>query len=131
VFHRFDWYREIKRDRLFTEDEYRRFYAAIVHHRTKGERSPKRLALFELLLASGLRLREAMFLQYNSGGRKATNYIDKELTLLVFQRHKTWRKSGTKRVPVTPEIQEVLDRCAEFRASGNPRVFHQIGNATN
>jgi integrase len=95
LFHRFDWYREIKRDRLFTEDEYRRFYAAIVHHRTKDDLSPKRLALFELLLVSGLRLREAMFLQYDSGGRKDTNYIGKEANLLVFQRHKTWRKSGT------------------------------------
>jgi hypothetical protein len=52
VCHRFDWYREIIRDRLFTEDEYRRFHAAIVHHRTKGDRGPKRLALVELLLAA-------------------------------------------------------------------------------
>jgi hypothetical protein len=67
--------------------------------------------------------------QYDTGGRKDTNYIDKEGNLLVLHRHKTWRKSGTKRVPVTPEIREVLDRCAEFHVSGKSVRF-SIRSAT-
>ena len=52
-----------------------------------------------------------MFLQYNSGGRKATNYIDKELSLVVFQRHKTW--------PTPQDLAQIRYEACPCH-SGNP-----------
>jgi integrase len=126
LFHKFDWYKERKRERAFTDQEYAAFAQAIRLHRERGDLNAKHLTLFELLMFIGGRLRESMFLRYTSGDRNDTNYVrytGETPVEVILQRHKTWEDSGVKIIPVTPEIACILARCKEFRVVGNDFVF--------
>jgi integrase len=123
LFKRFPFYKDIKRERTLDGSEYQRIAGAIQHHRKVGDLNDKQMTLIELLMVSGIRMREGRLLRYDHGGRNDTNYIDPDRKEIVLQRHKTWQKVGTKYVPITTEIRSVLDHAARYRVIGNPHVF--------
>lgn len=123
LFKRFPFYKEIKRERTLDGSEYHRIARAIQYHREVGDLNDKQMTLIELLMVSGIRMREGRLLRYEHGGRDDTNYIDAERKEIILQRHKTWRDVGDKHVPITPEIKAVLDHAARYRVVGNPYVF--------
>jgi hypothetical protein len=55
-----------------------------------------------------LRVRVSMFPRYERGGRDDSNYIGADAKEIVLQRHMTWKKIGTKRVPITTERRDYL-----------------------
>jgi integrase len=85
LFWKFGYYKENKRKRRLTNDEYWRFYRAIQTHRERGDLNAKHLDLFELLLTAGLRLREGMFFRYDRAGRTIRTLSTRKRNCLSFR----------------------------------------------
>jgi integrase len=78
----------------------------------------------------GLRKEEGLSLRYDRDARgqktvqnEADNFVDRAAGVFVFRRHKTWRKKGTKFIPISNEIATLLDRIAESRKTSSPYLF--------
>ena len=102
-------YKEGKRERFLTEEEYRRIGRELCTLEARGGMSARAAAALWLLMLTGCRLKEILTLRWDDVDRGAG-----ELRL----RH---AKTGARMVPLTPTAEEVLSRVA--RVPGNPWVF--------
>jgi integrase len=71
--------------------------------------SPVAIAAIRLLLFSGMRKGEVLGLKWAE--------IDSQRREIVLTEHKTSRKTGVKRVPLTPEVESVLETAKRWRTS--------------
>ena len=102
-------YREHRRDRFLTAEEYRRVGEVLNEAEADGSAMPSAIAALRLLLLTGCRKNEIVTLRWDDIDRTAG-----ELRL-------SETKTGTRRVPLTPAVEWVLDRIP--RIEGNPWVF--------
>lgn len=100
------------RERFLTGDEMARLGAALEARR---EQSPHMVAAIELALFTGMRRGEILDLRWED--------VREDERTIVLTRHKTYRKTGTKRVPLNDPAIEVLHRAKVWRREGNPFVF--------
>jgi integrase len=100
------------RERFLTADEMARLGAALDARR---EQSPHMVAVIELALFTGMRRGEILDLRWED--------VREDERTIVLTRHKTHRKTGTKRVPLNDPALEVLKRANGWRREGNPFVF--------
>ena len=102
-------YREHRRDRFLTAEEYRRVGEVLDEAEADGSAMPSAIAAIRLLLLTGCRKNEIVTLRWDDIDRTAG-----ELRL-------SDAKSGPRRVPLTPAVEWVLDRVP--RIKDNPWVF--------
>ena len=102
-------YREHRRDRFLTAEEYRRVGEVLDEAEADGSAMPSAIAAIRLLLLTGCRKNEIVTLRWDDIDRTAG-----ELRL-------SDAKSGPRRVPLTPAVEWVLDRVP--RIEDNPWVF--------
>ena len=102
-------YREKRRERFLTADEYRRLGDALDAAQADGSTMPSAIAAIRLLLLTGCRKNEIVTLRWDDVDRGA-----RELRL-------SDTKTGPRRVPLTPAVEWVLDRIP--RVEGNPWVI--------
>lgn len=101
-----------KRERYLTADEAARLGEVLNAWEKRG---PVWVAVIRVALFSGMRKGEALALRWDD--------IDVEHGVIRLKVHKTARQTGTKSVPLTEPLREVLARAAEWRRPGNPYVF--------
>ena len=102
-------YKQHRRERFLTVEEYRRLGAVLKEAETDGSFLPAAVAAMRLLLLTGCRKNEIVTLRWDDIDRTA-----QEIQLRD-------SKTGTRRVPLTPAIEWVLARIA--RIEGNPWVI--------
>ena len=102
-------YREHRRDRFLTPEEYRRVGEVLDEAEADGSAMPSAIAAIRLLLLTGCRKNEIVTLRWDDIDRTAG-----ELRL-------SDAKSGPRRVPLTPAVEWVLGRIP--RVEDNPWVF--------
>ena len=102
-------YKEGKRERFLTEDEYRRVGRELCALEARGERSARAAAALRLLMLTGCRLMEVLTLRWDDVDWRAG-----ELRLRD-------AKTGARLVPLTPTAATVLKGIA--CVPGNPWVF--------
>ena len=102
-------YKEGKRERFLTPEEYRRVGRELCALELEGELRARAAAALRLLMLTGCRLREILTLRWDDVGRRAG-----ELRLRD-------AKTGARMVPLTPTAAKVLDGIV--RVPGNPWVF--------
>ena len=102
-------YREGKRERFLTEEEYRRVGRELCVLEAGGERSARAAVALRLLMLTGCRLMEVLTLRWDDVDWRAG-----ELRLRD-------AKTGARMVPLTPTAAAVLEDVA--RVPGNPWVF--------
>ena len=102
-------YREGKRERFLSAEEYRRVGRSLAELEAEGRVAAPAAAALRLLMLTGCRRTEVLTLRWDDVDRTAG-----ELRL----RH---AKSGARMVPLTPTAAAVLDGIA--RVPGNPWVF--------
>ena len=102
-------YREHRRDRFLTPEEYRRVGEALDEAEADGSAMPSAIAAIRLLLLTGCRKNEIVTLRWDDIDRTAG-----ELRL-------SDAKTGPRRVPLTPAVEWVLGRIP--RVEDNPWVF--------
>lgn len=98
-------YKEGRRERFLTQDEYRRVGQALRKLEAEGPVSARATAALRLLLLTGCRLGEIQTLRWSDVDRKAG-----ELRL----RHS---KTGARMVPLTPAVLRVLGEIKRIRRS--------------
>jgi integrase len=132
-----------RRERFLSEVELARLGAALRRAETEGlppapqERGsyrdpdralvpayPAAVAAIRLLLLTGMRRGEVLDLRWTD--------LDPERGEIVLRRHKTARRTGEKRIPVTPEVSEVLGAARAWRTSvfvfpGHKPGAHLVG----
>ena len=102
-------YREGKRERFLTPEEYRRVGRSLAELEAEGRVTAHAAAALRLLMLTGCRRTEILTLRWDDVDRKS-----EELRL----RH---AKTGARMVPLTPTAVAVVAGIA--RVSGNPWVF--------
>jgi len=102
-------YKERKRERFLTVDEYRHLGAALTEAEATGTVSCHAVAAFRLLMLTGCRLTEILTLRWDDVDRTAG-----ELRLRV-------GKTGARKVALTPMAERVLASIP--RIPGNPWVI--------
>ena len=102
-------YKEGKRERFLTAEEYRRIGSALCELEARGGAAARAAAALRLLLLTGCRLGEVLTLGWDDVDRKAG-----ELRLRD-------AKTGARMVPLTPTAAEVLAGVARVRRG--PWVF--------
>ena len=108
-------YKEKKRERFLTRDEYRRLGQALVEAEMEAEAgiegaaSPYAIAALRLLMLTGCRLNEILTLRWDDIDRTAGEFRLRD------------GKTGARMVPLTPTAETVLAGIA--RARGNPWVI--------
>ncbi|MBL6080553.1 tyrosine-type recombinase/integrase [Belnapia sp. T18] len=83
-------------------------------------RAPHWVAAIELSLQTGMRKGEVLSLRWNA--------VKDETGCIVLREHKTARKSGEKRIPLTKPVRLVLLRCAEWRRPESEFVFPSVAH---
>ena len=101
-------YKEGKRERFLTREEYRRLGAALAGAEADGSAWPPAIAALRLLMLTGCRLNEILTLRWDDVDRAAGEFRLRD------------GKTGARMVPLTPTAEAVLDGIA--RAPGNPWV---------
>ena len=108
-------YKERKRERFLTRDEYRRLGMALVEAELEAEAgvegavSPYAIAALRLLMLTGCRLNEILTLRWDDIDRTAGEFRLRD------------GKTGARMVPLTPTAETVLAGIA--RVPGNPWVI--------
>ena len=102
-------YRESRRERFLTAEEYRRVGAALDEAEAKGWLMASAVAAIRLLLLTGCRKNEIATLKWDDIDRTA-----REIRI-------SDAKTGPRRVPLTPAVEWVLGRIP--REDGNPWVI--------
>ena len=102
-------YRESRRERFLTPEEYRRLGRVLEEAEADGSTIPSAIAAIRLLLLTGCRKNEIVTLKWDDVDRTAG-----ELRLRD-------TKTGARRVPLTPAIEAVLANIP--RIEGNPWVI--------
>ena len=102
-------YKEHRRERFLTVEEYRRLGAVLAEAETDGSFLPSAIAAMRLLLLTGCRKNEIVTLRWDDIDRTA-----REIRIPD-------SKTGARRVPLTPAVEWVLARIA--RVDGNPWVI--------
>ena len=102
-------YKEGKRERFLSSDEYRRIGRELRRLEAEGPMSARAAAALRLLLLTGCRLREILTLKWDDIDRKAA-----ELRLRD-------AKTGARMVPLTPDAMVALAEIV--RVPGSPWVF--------
>ena len=102
-------YKEGKRERFLTPEEYRRIGRELRALEAEGGMPARAAAALRLLMLTGCRLKEILTLRWDDVDRSAG-----ELRLRD-------AKMGARMVPLTPTAEEVLSKIA--RLPGNPWVF--------
>ena len=100
-------YRERRRERFLSPDEYRRLGAMLAE--AEGRASPHALAALRLLMLTGCRLGEILTLRWDDVDRAAGEFRLRD------------GKTGARMVPLTPTAEAVLDGIP--REPGNPWVI--------
>ena len=101
-------YKEGKRERFLTREEYRRLGAALAGAEADGSAWPPAIAAIRLLMLTGCRLNEILTLRWDDVDWAAGEFRLRD------------GKTGARMVPLTPTAEAVLDGIA--RAPGNPWV---------
>ena len=99
-------YREQKRERFLTREEYRRLGAVLAEAEADGSASPHAVAALRLLMLTGCRLNEILTLRWDDVDRAAGEFRLRD------------GKTGARMVPLTPTAETVL--AGIRRAPGNP-----------
>ena len=102
-------YKEHRRERFLTAEEYRRLGAVLEEAEADGSVMPSAVAAIRLLVLTGCRKNEIVTLRWDDIDRTAG-----ELRLRD-------SKTGARRVPLTPAVEAVLAGIA--RIEGNPWVI--------
>ena len=102
-------YREGRRERFLTREEYRRLGAALAEAEAEGSAWPPAVAALRLLMLTGCRLGEILTLRWDDVDRAAGEFRLRD------------GKTGARMVPLTHEAEEVLAGIA--RVPGNPWVI--------
>ncbi len=102
-------YKERKRGRFLSREEYRRLGAALAEAEAAGSASPYAIAALRLLMLTGCRLNEILTLRWDDVDRTAGEFRLRD------------SKTGARMVPLTPAAEAVLARIA--RVPGNPWVI--------
>ena len=102
-------YKERKRERFLTVDEYRRLGDALTEAETARTVSPHAVAAFRLLMLTGCRLTEILTLRWDDVDRTAGEFRLRE------------GKTGARKVALTPVAGRVLSSIP--RIPGNPWVI--------
>ena len=102
-------YKERKRERFLTREEYRRLGDVLDEAETKGRMSVHTVAAFRVLMLTGCRRNEVLELKWDD--------VDRTMGELRLRDAKT----GPRWVPLTPEVAGILDALP--RVDGNPWVF--------
>ena len=114
-------YKEKKRERFLTRDEYRRLGMALAEAEAEAEAgaegavSPYAIAALRLLMLTGCRLNEILTLRWDDIDRTAGEFRLRD------------GKTGARMVPLTPTAETVLAGIA--RVQGNPWVI--VGKKPN
>ena len=114
-------YKEKKRERFLTRDEYRRLGQTLAQAEAEAEAgvdgavSPYAIAALRLLMLTGCRLNEILTLRWDDIDRTAGEFRLRD------------GKTGARMVPLTPTAETVLAGIA--RARGNPWVI--VGKQPN
>ena len=102
-------YRERKRERFLTREEYRRLGAALDEAEARGRMSAQTVAAIRVLMLTGCRRNEILELKWDD--------VDREVGELRLSDTKT----GPRWVPLTPTVAGILDALP--RVPDNPWVF--------
>ena len=102
-------YKEHRRERFLTREEYRRLGRVLAEAEADGSVFPSAVPAIRLLLLTGCRRNEIVTLRWDDIDRTA-----RELRL-------SEAKTGPRRVPLTPAVERVLERIP--RIEGNPWVI--------
>ena len=106
-------YRERKRERFLSRDEYRRLGATLAEAEAGGHASPYAIAALRLLLLTGCRLNEILTLRWDDVDRTTGEFRLRD------------GKTGARMVPLTPAAEAVLAEIA--RVPHNPWII--VGKA--
>ena len=98
-------YKEGRRERFLTEDEYRRVGRALCELEAEGPVSARAAAALRLLMLTGCRLGEIQTLKWSDIDRKSGEIRLRDA------------KTGARMVPLTPEVLEVLAGIKRVRRS--------------
>ena len=102
-------YREGRRERFLSREEYRRLGAALAEAEADGSASPHAVAALRLLMLTGCRSSEILTLRWDDVDRAAGEFRLRD------------GKTGARMVPLTPTAEAVLAGIA--RPPGNPWVI--------
>ena len=102
-------YREGRRERFLTREEYRRLGAALAEAEAAGSARAPAVAALRLLMLTGCRLNEILTLRWDDVDRAARQFRLRD------------GKTGARMVPLTPTAEAVLAGIA--RVPGNPWVI--------
>ncbi len=102
-------YKEGKRERFLTREEYRRLGAALAEAEIDGSAWPPAVSALRLLMLTGCRLNEILTLRWDDVDRAAGEFRLRD------------GKTGARMVPLTPTAAAVLEGIA--RPPGNPWVI--------
>ena len=102
-------YRENKRERFLTRDEYQRLGAVLAEAEADGSASPYAIAALRLLMLTGCRLNEILTLRWDDVDRTADEFRLRD------------SKTGARMVPLTPAAEAVL--AGIDRVPGNPWII--------
>ena len=102
-------YKERKRERFLTREEYRRLGAVLAAAEADGSVWPHAIAALRLLMLTGCRLNEVLMLRWDDVDRVAGEF------------RLRYAKTGVRMVPLTPTAKAVL--AGIDRVPGNPWIF--------
>ena len=91
-------YKEIRRERFLTPDEYRELGRVLKEAEADGSARPSAIAALRLLMLTGCRKNEIVQLKWDDVDRVAREFRLSDT------------KTGTRTVPLTPAVEAVLDR---------------------
>ena len=102
-------YKERKRERFLTREEYRRLGTVLAAAEADGSVWPHAIAALRLLMLTGCRLNEVLMLRWDDVDRVAGEF------------RLRYAKTGVRMVPLTPTAKAVL--AGIDRVPGNPWIF--------
>ena len=102
-------YREVRRERFLTAEEYRALGRVLAEAEADGRSLPSGIAAIRLLVLTGCRKNEIVTLRWDDIDRTAGEIRIRD------------GKTGTRRVPLTPAVEGVLAGIS--RIEGNPWVI--------
>ena len=102
-------YKEGRRERFLTEEEYRRVGRALCELEAEGPGPARAAAALRLIMLTGCRLGEVLTLRWSDVDRKAEEFRLRDA------------KTGARMVPLTPMASQVLASIVRVRRS--PWVF--------
>ena len=91
-------YREVRRERFLTPDEYRELGRVLKETEAEGSARPSAVAALRLLMLTGCRKNEIMGLRWD------------DIDLAARELRLSHAKTGPRIVPLTPAVEAVLDR---------------------